>query len=430
MSTLLQSKGKSSFRWVMLLFVCLFYFTILGFCNQSFNILLATITTDMGWEAAQRTAVATAMSTGMIWFVFVAGIMMDKFSVKRVLVSSVFICGVLIFLKGKATNFMFFYTIMFLFGAASAFYMPATTKTITLWFDADELALANGCLTAASPMGQITANYFAVKIMMAIGGWQTFYAMVGICVVVLTIAFAFVGKDRKSAEASLASSTLTANDLGLWKNIKGILKVPYVWLMIISNMCFLGAIYAGGTLGQIVFQTDPNWMVDKAVSGRIPAWNNMFSMVCYILVPMLIAKIGKHHYTKIAIVCGLIAPICFIVGYRSYSVPFMSAMMAVAGICYGGIVPAPKVLMLSHPEVSGPRAGTALGVYVTAERIGITFFIGTLGTLLSSGVMPMSHVLSYFHFIQFVSPILIFAGMFVLKNDAKKAAAKVEALGQ
>ncbi|MDF2949123.1 MAG: yjjL, partial [Sedimentibacter sp.] len=208
MSTTLQSKGKSSFRWVMLLFVCLFYFLILGFCNQSFNILLGTITTDMGWEATQRTAVATAMSTGMIWFVFVAGIMMDKFSVKKVLGSSVLICAALIFLRGQAKGFTFFFTLMFLFGAASAFYMPATTKIITLWFDSDELALANGFLTAASPMGQITANYFAVKIMMAIGGWQALYTFIGVAVVVLTIAFFVFAKERKSSEASLVSNTL------------------------------------------------------------------------------------------------------------------------------------------------------------------------------------------------------------------------------
>lgn len=419
MTSTLHSKGKSPFRWVMLLLVCLFYFLILGFCNQSFNVLLKTITTDMGWTATQRTAVATAMSSGMIWFVFVAGIMMDKFSVKKVLASAVVICSVLIFLRGQATGFMFFFVIMFLFGAASAFYMPATTKIITLWFDSDELAVANGCLTAASPLGQITANYFAVKIMIAIGGWQALYTLVGVCVMVLTIAFFFFAKERRSEEASLTSNTLTEDDLGLWKNVKGILKVPYVWLMIFANMFFLGSVYAGGAFGQLVLQTDPGWLLDKAVSGKIPAWNNLASMFCYILIPIFIAKIGKKHYTKVAIICGLIAPICFMVGYRSYNITTISIMMVIAGICYGGIIPAPKILMLQRPEVSGPRAGTALGLYVTGERIGISIFTASLGTLIASSTMQMSQVLSYFFLIQLVAPMLIFIGIFVNKHDAK-----------
>lgn len=425
MNDALQSKGKSPFRWVMLMFVVLFYFIILGFANQSFNILLATITTDMGWDTVQRTAVAGAMSTGMIWFVFVAGITMDKISTKKVLASSVIMSAILIFLRGQATGFMFFWILMFLFGVASAFYMPATTKIITLWFDRDELAFANGWLTAASPMGQLTANYFAVKIMMAIGGWQALYMLVGVCVLLVAVAFLFFGKERTSEEASLESASLTKDDLGLWKNVKGILKVPYVWMMILANMFFLGSIYAGGTFGQVVLQTDPGWMIDKAVSGRIPAWNNMFSMFAYILVPLFIAKIGRKHYTKIAIVAGIIAPLCFIFGYRTYDVVFLSVMMAVAGIMYGAIVPAPKVLMLSHPEVSGPRAGTALGVYVTVERIGITTFITILGTLISSGTMQMSHVYSYFYILQLVSPLLIFLGIFVKRRDMEKIEANL-----
>ena len=421
MSTNQQVQSRNPFRWVMLLFVCLFYFLILGYGNQAFNILLATITQDMGWEPAQRTAVATAMSTGMIWFVFVAGITMDKISTKKVLATAIALCGVLFFLRGQATGFMFFFVIMFIFGAVSAFYMPATTKIITLWFDKDELALANGCLTAASPLGQITANYFAVRIMTSLGGWTTMYVTLGVVVFVAAIAFFVFGKEKKSADASLSSEALSKEDLGLWKNIKGILKVPYVWVMCVANMCFLGAIYAGGTYGQLVLQTDPGWMIDRSVSGQIPAWNNFASMFCYILFPIFIAKIGRKHYTKCAIICGLIAPVCFMIGYSSYSVMLLSAMMLLSGICYGAIVPAPKVLMLQHPQVSGPRAGTALGMYVTIERIGISLFTGTLGTLISLGTIPISNVLSYFYAIQFIAPVLIFVGIFMRKAEVKKA---------
>ena len=192
--------------------------------------------------------------------------------------------------------------------------------------------------------------------------------------------------------------------------------------MIIANMCFLGSIYAGGTFGLLVLQTDPGWMIDTAVSGRIPAWNNLFSMFAYILVPIFISKIGRQNYPKVAIICGLVAPICFFIGYRSYNVTVISVMMAISGILYGGIVPAPKVLMLEHPEVSGLRAGTALGVYVTLERIGITIFITILGTLISQNPQQMSIVLSRFFLIQLISPLLIFIGIFVKKRDDARIA--------
>lgn len=417
-STTSNNTKRNPFRWVMLLFICLFYFTILGFTNQSFNILLATISGDLGWTPTQRAAVATAMSSGMIWFVFVAGTLLDRFSVKKILGSAVLICAVLIYLRGDAQGFIFFFTIMFLFGVASAFYMPACTKVIGLWFDREELAVANGFLTAASPLGQITANLFAVQIMYKVGSWQTFYSIIGICVAIIVAFFFFIGKDRKSAEAALTSSVIKAEDLQIWKNIVGILKVPTVWLYCLANLCFLGAIYAGGAWGQFVLQTDTGWMLDKAISGRIPAFNNCASMIFYILMPLIIAKVGNKYFRHFAIVCGIIAPICFIIGYRSYDFTTLAVMMVISGICYGAIVPASKVLMLKLQEVAGPRAGTALGVYVTIERIGITIFTGYLGALM---VNPenMSVILSNFYAIQLIAPLLIFIAGIMEKRREK-----------
>jgi len=407
---------KDPFRWVMLVFICLFYFLILGFTNQSFNILLGTITKDMGWTAVQRTAVATAMSSGMIWFVFVAGALLDRFSVKKIMATTIFIVAVLVFLRGQAQGFMFFFSIMFAFGVASAFYMPACTKTIGLWFDKDELAYANGWLTAASPIGQITANLFAVKIMNKLGGWQMLYMTIGVCVLIIVAFYFFIARDKSSADAALKSSIIKTADLSFWKNIGGILRVPMVWVYCIANMAFLGSIYAGGAYGQLVLQTDPGWMLDKSISGQIPAFNNFASMIAYVVVPIIIAKVGRQHYNKFAIIGGIIASLSFIVGYRSYSYVTIAACMAIGGICYGAIVPASKVLMLQLPEVSGPRAGTALGLFVTIERIGITFATGILGSLISGSPETMSITLSNFYSVQLIAPILIFIAAIVGKR--------------
>jgi predicted MFS family arabinose efflux permease len=95
-------------------------------------------------------------------------------------------------------------------------------------------------------------------------------------------------------------------------------------------------------------------------------------------------------------------------------------MMLIAGIFYGAIVPAPKVLMLQLPEVSGPRAGTALGLYVTIERIGITIATGVLGGMISAAPATSSDVLANFWSLQIVAPICILIGAVYLKKTAKK----------
>jgi len=254
------------------------------------------------------------------------------------------------------------------------------------------------------------------------------YMIVGIAITVLAIAFFVFGKNRSSLDAALGSDIITEEDVGLWKNVKGILKVPEVWMYCLANMFFLGAIYAGGAYGQLILQTDPGWMLDKSISGRVPAMNNMTSMCAYILVPLIIRKIGNQHYRKAAIISGIIAPLLFAYGYGSYDFVTVSVCLALGGIFYGAIVPAPKVLMLRLPEVSGIRAGTALGVYTTIERIGITLFISVLGTMISAEGVSMASVYSKFWFIQLIAPVLIFiAGISTKKKLEKLAQAKANA---
>ena len=267
---------------------------------------------------------------------------------------------------------------MFAFGVASAFYMPASTKIISLWFDRDELALANGFLTSASPLGQITANFFAVRIMMAIGGWQTLYTLIGISVIVLVIAFFIFGREKRNIDAALSSSVIDEEDLGMWKNIKGVLKVPQVWMYCIANMCFLGMIYAGGAFGQLILQTDPGWMLDKSISGRIPAMNNMTSMFAYIIVPLLIKKIGRQHYRKFAIITGIISPILFYIGYASYNFTTISVMLALAGILYGAVFRLQSSYACCSGSFRSACRYSIRGVH-NYRRIGITIFISLLG---------------------------------------------------
>lgn len=424
--TTVRLKEKEPFRWVMLVFIFLFYFTILGFTNQSFNILLATISSEMGWTGLQRTAIAGAMSSGMIWFVFIAGTMLDRISVKKLLGSATLLAAILIFIRGQAQNFEVWFAIMFLFGVASAFYMPATTKVIGLWFDDDELVLANGFLTGASPMGQITANFFAVPIMYAVGGWEALYVMLGISVALIVIFFFIIAKDKKSKDATLTSTFLENADLAFWKNIRGVLKVPLVWVYCLSNMLFLGTIIATGTLGQVVFQTDPGWMLDRAISGRIPAFNNMTSMVAYIAVPLVLAKIGGvHHFRKIAIVSGFIAPFCFMIGIRSFNLQVAFVTYAIAGILFGAAIPASKIFLLQLPEVRGQRAGTALGINVTIERIGATAMIALLGGMLAANPETMANSMANMFWLALGAPILFIIGGIIEKRKRTQE----EALG-
>lgn len=422
-SRAVKAGGKSQYRWVMLALVMLVYIIVLGFTNQSFNILLASIVGDEGWTPVQKTAVSGAMSLGMVWFCFVAGSAIDKISVKKIMGTCLILLSVLIFLRGQATGFVIWYAMMFLYGVVSAFYQPCVTKTVSLWFDSEELATANGCTTAASPIGQITANLFAGRIAANLsGGWRQLFMIAGIIVFVLMVCWWIFAKNRTSMDAALTSTTIKEGENSLWKNIIGVLKDPYVWCMIIADAFFLGLIYAGGTYGNYVLQMDPNWAIDKTISGYAGMCNNFCSTVAYILLPIIIRKIGNKYYKWVVLITGFIAPIFFIIGYRSYNFTLLCICLGVAGIFYGGIVPGTKTLMLQRPSVSGIRAGTAFGLMMTVERLGVTVAVHILGGIIFNSADTMGLTMSSFYALQLIAPVFVLIALLYDRAQKKKAA--------
>ena len=414
---------KPAFRWVMLILVMLVYIIVLGFTNQSFNILLGTIVGEEGWSAAQKTAVSGAMALGMVWFCFIAGSAIDKISVKKVMGTALVLLAALIFFRGQAHGFVIWYATMFLYGVVSAFYQPCVTKTVSLWFDKDELSFANGCTTAASPIGQVTANLFAARIANSLsGGWRQLYVIVGILVFILMVVWWMVAQNRSSMDAALSSSQIQENRF--WQNIRGVLSDPYVWCMIIADAAFLGSIYAGGTYGAYVLQNDPNWMIDKVYSGYPSMCNNICSTLAYLTTPLICRKIKPGvAYKWWVMISGFIAPIFFIIGYRTYSIPACMLCFGLSGIFYGGIVPGTKTLMLQRPTVAGVRAGTAFGLMMTVERIAITVCVSILGSIIFTSADGLAVTMSRYFAVQFIAPVAVMIA-FIYDSMSKKQAAK------
>lgn len=424
MSEAIASKGVSNgTKWRVMLCIFLFYFLGLGFTNQFFNVALGPMIADMGWDATQGAAISNAMFLGMIWFVFVAGFLLDKFSVKKLFVLEIFLVGILFALRGFASGFAFFYVLMILYGVLSAFYIPTCVKLISLWFDGKQIALANGILTCGSPAGQLVANTVGFKLALAIGGWKVMYIVTGVLVLVVAVIAIFLVKDRKSEDAALESAILTKDDLSFAKNIKGVASTPGVWVYCFANGFFVGFVYAIMAFQNYVYQNDPGWGLDPTVSGTIPAFSNCVSMCCYVLVPLVFGKLGIQKWWGVAaIFCAIGAITLVTLQWFAYSYVFACVAMATSGLLYGCCLPAPKVLLLQLPEVSGPRAGTAIGIYTTIERVCVVVFVAIIGPRVLAwdpamhGGQGMSVLVGRIQMLMYIQPILLAVALFVNKK--------------
>ena len=193
--------------------------------------------------------------------------------------------------------------------------------------------------------------------------------------------------------------------------------------MILADAFFLGSIYAGGTYGAYTLQNDPGWMVEKIYSGYPSMCNNICSTIAYLTTPLICRKIKPGvAYKWWVMISGFIAPIFFIIGYRTYSLPAIMVCFGIAGIMYGGIVPGTKVLMLQRPKVAGVRSGAAFGLMLTVERIFITLAVNLIGSILFTSESGLAVTVSNFYFLQLLAPCCV-ALAFIYDHFSKKKAA-------
>ncbi|MBQ1435151.1 MAG: hypothetical protein IIZ19_04585, partial [Clostridia bacterium] len=104
----------------------------------------------------------------------------------------------------------------------------------------------------------------------------------------------------------------------------------------------------------------------------------------------------------------------------SYSYVYACISMATSGLLYGCCLPAPKVLLLQLPEVSGPRAGTAIGIYTTIERVCVVVFIALVGPKILSWTPDlgygMSPLVGRIQMLMYIQPILLALALLVNKK--------------
>jgi sugar phosphate permease len=414
-------------KYLMLLFMCLYVFLTNGFAVTSMNMLLGTVTKDLGWTAAEQGLVATAFPTGMIWTVLIGGIVADRLNIKRLMTGLLVLLALVVGLRAFVAGATPFYIMMFLFGVFMAFSIPIANKAVPMWFSGGKyFAVATGFVTSSNPLGQLFANLMTPTLIRVLGGrWQNLFILQGILLLMLALFFGIFAKNRSNLDAELSSELITKEeDITVWRNITEIVKVPQVWMYLIGNLFTLGIIFGGATMIYTILMTDPRWGLTMAQVGGVISFSNIASMIFYCVAPALIGRfLGKHwerNYRWIAIASGVLLAIIYPIGVNSFNIKTLSLIYFLGGILFGTFVPAPRILMMKLPQVAGARAGTALGLYYTFERIGQTAITAWLAVSMASGD-PIA-TLSATYSLYLVSPALMAIAYVLEKRSAKKLA--------
>jgi len=233
---------------------------------------------DFNIQADKMTYLSSMYYLSNVIFLFVAGMLLDRFSTKKMILMAMLLCVFSTFIFAYAHSFYLALMCRFVAGIGSAFCFIGPIRIASRWFPPKRMALVTGAIVTMAMTGGMLAQYPLTKLVAQIG-WRDALLVVAWLGVAMFVGMIFCIKDRPgnivvqtakkigvvsaAKKAYLNPQTLLA---ALYASVMNMAVAVFgammgsLYLMqrlgvdkedaaIVNSMLFLGAIIGGPVIG-------------------------------------------------------------------------------------------------------------------------------------------------------------------------------------
>jgi len=226
MTKTIDQKKSTSKGWIVVLTAGLFFFYEFIQLNL-FNAINVELMQDFHLNAPQIGQLASMFFYANAIFVFPAGILLDRFSTKVLLLCAISICIVGTFLFATSTSYGVAAFSRFLDGIGAAFCFLSCLRLASRWFPPSKMAFVTGVAITMAMLGGLVAQTPFALLSKAIG-WRHAVLMDGGLGILIAIAIFLFIQDRPSSAQTTYKPTLQS--IGLWQGIRLVMLNRYNWL--------------------------------------------------------------------------------------------------------------------------------------------------------------------------------------------------------
>jgi len=354
-------KRQSRYRWLMLGLSATTATLVATLPFSCMPALFKEISEDLNLTLVQVGSVWGIVSLSGVFVSVIAGILGDKFGVKRVLSITCFLIGITGALRGFADSFLTLMVTMFIYGLVRSILPINATRTIGLWFRGSNLGLAQGTIGMGMGMGLMLGPLLSATVLSPLlGGWRNVLFFYGGIAVIISIFWLIFGKEP-DREQSPGGETGTVS---IRETLSRLIKVKAIWLVGITLMFRFGSVL-GMTGYMPLYLKNSGWSGANA-DNTLAAF---FAVSTLFVIPLcsLSDKIGSR---KMILLFALISTTI------SFSlIPFVDGvmiwvLMILAGMSMDGFMALIMALTLETEEIGQTSSGTALGLIFTIAMFG------------------------------------------------------------
>lgn len=185
---------SSLLPWIVCFAATMFFFYEFIQGNM-FASIAANIMQDFNIQADKMAYLSSIYYLSNVLFLFVAGMVLDRFSIKNTILVAMLLCVLSTFVLAYSHSFYIALFCRFITGIGSAFCFLGPVRLASHWFPPKRMALVTGAIVTVAMTGGMMAQYPLTKLV-AYVGWRQAVLDVGILGFIMLIFMIFGIKER------------------------------------------------------------------------------------------------------------------------------------------------------------------------------------------------------------------------------------------
>lgn len=220
---------RTAQAWVVTLTASLFFFYTFIQLNL-FNAIDVELMQAFHLNAPQLGQLSSMFFYANTLFLFPAGVLLDRFSTKKILSVSVLLATVGTLVFGLADTYVVAAAGRFLVGVGAAFCFLSCIKIASRWFPPAKMALVTGIIVTMAMLGGLVAQTPLAVLSHAVGWRYAVLMDAGLGVVIFLAIWMLVQDYPSQSHDKHIADKAHLQTLGFWKSIVLVMLNPQNWL--------------------------------------------------------------------------------------------------------------------------------------------------------------------------------------------------------
>ncbi|HSW94389.1 MAG TPA: MFS transporter [Gammaproteobacteria bacterium] len=224
-----QKAEHAAFGWLVTLTAALFFFYEFIQLNL-FNAIDVQLMEAFHLNAPQLGQLSSMYFYANALCLFPAGILLDRFSTKKLLLGAVSLCTIGTFIFALAEQYAVAAFGRFLVGMGASFCFLSCIRLASRWFPPSKMALVTGLVVTMAMLGGLVAQT-PMAILSGLLGWRHAVLIDASLGILVALAILLIVQDRPPNSEHVAHADRThLQTLGFWQSIKLVLLNRNNWL--------------------------------------------------------------------------------------------------------------------------------------------------------------------------------------------------------